>query len=123
MSVESLIYLVVWVIAVLGVAYAITYALGNAGMPQIVIAGVWLIASLILLLLLLQPVVAMAQNTHTIVQKGRRFSVPEITIRRGESREQAVDENGDDRAQERTGDNGEHEDHAPPFRRRFASRE
>ena len=38
-----------------------------------------------LLLLLLPPVVALAQNTHTIVQKGRRFSVPEITIRRGES--------------------------------------
>jgi len=36
-------------------------------------------------LLLLVPLVAAAQNTHTIVQKSRRFSVPEITIRRGES--------------------------------------
>ena len=56
MSIESLIYLVVWVIAILGIAYAITYALGNAGMPQIVIAGVWLIAALLLLLLLLRQV-------------------------------------------------------------------
>ena len=36
-------------------------------------------------LLLLVPVVAAAQNSHTIVQKGRRFSVPEITIRHGDS--------------------------------------
>ncbi|MEO8300155.1 MAG: hypothetical protein ABI608_00100 [Rhizomicrobium sp.] len=39
----------------------------------------------LLALLLLVPVVAVAQDSHTIVQKGRRFSVPEITIRRGES--------------------------------------
>lgn len=39
----------------------------------------------LLALLLLAPVVAAAQDSHTIVQKGRRFSVPEITIRRGET--------------------------------------
>jgi plastocyanin len=36
-------------------------------------------------LLLLVPLAASAQPTHVIVQKGRRFSVGEITIRRGES--------------------------------------
>jgi len=36
-------------------------------------------------LLLLVPVIALAQSTHTIVQKGRRFSLPEITIHRGDS--------------------------------------
>jgi plastocyanin len=36
-------------------------------------------------LLLLLPAVAMAQDMRTVVQKGRRFSVPEISIRRGES--------------------------------------
>lgn len=35
--------------------------------------------------MLLVPVAAIAQNTHTVVQKGRRFHVPEIAIRRGES--------------------------------------
>ena len=40
---------------------------------------------LLLALLLMAPVVAVAQDTHLIVQKGRRFSVPEITIRRGET--------------------------------------
>jgi plastocyanin len=39
----------------------------------------------LLCLLLLAPVVAMAQDTHTIVQKGRRFNVQETTIRRGEA--------------------------------------
>jgi plastocyanin len=39
----------------------------------------------ILPLLLLLPVAAIAQNSHTIVQKGRRFSTPEITIKRGDS--------------------------------------
>ena len=56
MSIESLIYLLILVIVVLGLAYAITYALGQAGMPQMVIMGVWLIAALILLLLLLRQV-------------------------------------------------------------------
>jgi len=40
---------------------------------------------LILSLLLLVPVAAIAQDARTIIQKGRRFSVPEITIHRGES--------------------------------------
>ena len=39
----------------------------------------------LLLLLVLAPVVAVAQTSHTIVQKNRRFSLPEITIKRGES--------------------------------------
>jgi plastocyanin len=39
----------------------------------------------ILPLLLLVPVAAVAQNSHTIMQKGRRFNVPEITIKRGDS--------------------------------------
>ena len=39
----------------------------------------------ILSLLLLVSAAAMAQDTRTIIQKGRRFSVPEIAIRRGES--------------------------------------
>ncbi len=36
-------------------------------------------------LLLLAPGFAAAEDAHTIVQKGRRFSIPEVTIRRGES--------------------------------------
>jgi len=40
---------------------------------------------LIPFLLLLVPVAAIAQDARTIIQKGRRFSVPEIAIRRGES--------------------------------------
>ena len=56
MSVESSIYLLILVIVVLGLAYAITYALGQANMPPFVIYGVWLIAALILLLLLLRQV-------------------------------------------------------------------
>ncbi len=40
---------------------------------------------LLLLLLLLAPVVAVAQSNHTIVQKNRRFGLPEIAIKRGES--------------------------------------
>ena len=39
----------------------------------------------LLLLLLLTPVVAVAQTSHTIVQKNRRFSLAEIAIKRGES--------------------------------------
>ncbi len=41
--------------------------------------------NLLLPLLLLAPIVAFADDAHTIIQKGRRFSVPEVTIRRGES--------------------------------------
>ena len=40
---------------------------------------------LLISLLLLAPVAAIAQDTHTIVQKGRRFNVPEIAIRQGET--------------------------------------
>lgn len=40
---------------------------------------------LILSLALLVPLAAVAQNTHTIVQKGRRFNVPEVTIRPGDT--------------------------------------
>lgn len=36
-------------------------------------------------LALLLPVAAFAQETHVIVQKGRRFLPAEITIRRGET--------------------------------------
>lgn len=39
----------------------------------------------LLILLLLAPVVAVAQTSHTIVQKNRRFSLAEIAIKRGES--------------------------------------
>ena len=38
-----------------------------------------------ILLLAALPVIAIAQEAHTIVQKGRRFSATEITIHRGES--------------------------------------
>jgi plastocyanin len=41
--------------------------------------------NLLLPLLLLAPVIAFADDMHTIIQKGRRFSMPEITIGRGES--------------------------------------
>lgn len=37
------------------------------------------------ILLLCVPLAALAQPTHVIVQKGRRFSPPQITINRGES--------------------------------------
>jgi plastocyanin len=40
---------------------------------------------LLLPLLLLAPFAAFADDSHTIIQKGRRFSVPEVTIRRDES--------------------------------------
>ena len=40
---------------------------------------------LLLILLLVAPVVAVAQSSHTIVQKNRRFSLAEIAIKRGES--------------------------------------
>ena len=40
---------------------------------------------LLLFLLLVAPVVAVAQSSHTIVQKNRRFSLAEIAIKRGES--------------------------------------
>ncbi len=39
----------------------------------------------LLLLLLLAPVIGFADDGHTIIQKGRRFSVPEVTIRAGDS--------------------------------------
>ena len=54
MGPESAIMLLIWVIVILGIAWAITYALGNAGMPQPLIMGVWLVAALILLLVLLR---------------------------------------------------------------------
>lgn len=40
---------------------------------------------LALILLFAVPAVSFAQNTNTIVQKGRRFLPAEITIRKGES--------------------------------------
>jgi len=54
MSVEGLILLLILCVAILGVAYAITYALGKAGSPTILSQGVWVIAALILLLILLR---------------------------------------------------------------------
>ncbi len=39
----------------------------------------------LLSILLLAPILAFADDAHTIVQKGRRFSATEVTIRRGES--------------------------------------
>jgi plastocyanin len=39
----------------------------------------------LLLPLLLAPVIGFADDAHTIIQKGRRFSATEVTIRRGES--------------------------------------
>lgn len=35
--------------------------------------------------LLLIPVTVFAQDAHTIIQKGRRFSAAEVTIRKGET--------------------------------------
>ncbi len=39
----------------------------------------------LLLPLLLAPALALADDAHTVIQKGRRFSVPDIAIRAGES--------------------------------------
>jgi plastocyanin len=36
-------------------------------------------------LFLLVPVMAFGQGAHTIIQKNRRFSVPEVTIQHGEA--------------------------------------
>ncbi len=39
----------------------------------------------LLLAPILVPILVRADDAHTIIQKGRRFSVPEITIRAGET--------------------------------------
>jgi plastocyanin len=44
-----------------------------------------MIKRLVLPLLLLAPALVFADDAHTIIQKGRRFSTAEVTIRKGDS--------------------------------------
>jgi hypothetical protein len=54
MSIEGLITLLIVIAVVALVAWAVVWFLGQAGVPQMIISIVWIIAALICLLLLLR---------------------------------------------------------------------